>query len=76
MYDIKIDKEKCKDPLNCGKCLQRCPLALFCTYPLNRQPKQICEEWAVEPAFPDLCIGCMVCVQNCPNQAITVKEIA
>ena len=69
---IDIDHSKCLGPLNCKKCLQVCPLAVFTCYPLNRERGKICESWELTTAYIDQCIGCGDCERICPEGAIRV----
>jgi NAD-dependent dihydropyrimidine dehydrogenase PreA subunit len=70
MYKITIESERCSGPFECGICMRSCPIAVFGTYPVNRQRGQVCEDWQIVPVFPDLCNGCAVCVTDCPERAI------
>ena len=57
---LHYDPDRC---INCGRCTQVCPHAVFGPGP-NR----------VELAHPAACMECGACALNCPVQAITVKS--
>mgnify|MGYP000406749066 CR=1 FL=1 len=78
---IKIAKDKCKTPAECGKCLEICPTGVFFLRPrgkFNWKPefqqtiKTISYE--LEPRFKELCNLCMECVEVCPLNAIIIKK--
>ena len=69
---IKVNYTKCTNPEECKICLKLCqPAVLILTFTDTDyyNPKN----WKLVPAFPGLCIGCNLCVEQCPQQAITVK---
>lgn len=74
LYDIKIDNGKCVDAANCRICVDNCPGAVFCMYPVNKHFMSEGAAWQVKAAFLSLCTGCMVCQRDCPQGAITVEE--
>jgi NADH-quinone oxidoreductase subunit I len=70
---ITVDYNKCKKPEDCRLCLQVCSPAVFnliFTDKDHHDPKN----WKVVPVFPFLCIDCGLCVEKCPNNAITIKK--
>ena len=71
---IRIDKEKCIGPFDCGKCLKNCPAAVFVTYPKKRVKGKICNDWVIV-TNDTLCWGCDVCIKVCPKDAITIKGL-
>ncbi len=75
--DIKIDHSKCETPVNCRKCLQICPLCVFKLHPTKIKRFEMIppENWELHISFPDLCSGCMECVQVCPERAIKVTTM-
>ena len=75
LMEISINKEKCKVPLNCKKCLQICPQCVFKLHPtgITRFVEIPAENWHLGISFPDLCVGCMECVKICPEKALKVR---
>ncbi|MGV9102804.1 MAG: ATP-binding protein [Promethearchaeia archaeon] len=80
--EITIDYNKCGyeegvnvDPRECRKCLRICDPAVFLMHPtLEEHPDPYNpERWKITPVWPSLCMGCMKCVEVCPENAITVK---
>jgi ferredoxin len=57
---LHLDPERC---INCKRCLQVCPHAVFTEGPDH-----------VELAEPASCMECGACALNCPVQAITVQS--
>jgi ferredoxin len=74
MMKIEWDNSKCRAVLDCHKCLNACPQGVFATYPLDgRGPGKEPGNWVILPAFGSLCTGCGICVDICPQKAITVS---
>jgi len=72
--EIIIDYSKCSAPEDCGECLSVCqPAVLILTFTDKDYHKPI--NWKIIPVFPHLCIGCNVCVEECPDRAISVHSI-
>ena len=68
---IDIDYSKCVSPENCRVCINVCqPVVLTLTFTDNDfyDPK----DWKIVPIFPSLCINCNLCVDNCPEKAISI----
>ena len=61
MYMISIDTNKCDGD---GTCVNVCPQAVFKLNGGKADPENMSE-----------CINCLTCVENCPQQAITIAEI-
>lgn len=70
-----VDKDKCKA---CGKCVAVCPKALIELIPKTASYVVQCSSKDKGPATMKACttgcIGCGICVKNCPEQAVTVSE--
>ncbi len=61
MFMVTVDRNKCDGD---GACANACPQAVF-----------VIADGKSEPANMSECINCNTCVENCPQQAITVTEI-
>ncbi len=61
MYMVTIDTGKCDGD---GTCSNVCPQSVFKV-----------EAGKADPVNMSECINCQTCVENCPQQAITVTEI-
>jgi len=62
LMTVKIDTEKC------GK-IENCPLEGLCIKIC--EPKALIEENGDVKVIDEQCDDCDLCIQNCPNQAIT-----
>jgi len=61
MMMVTIDTAKCDGD---GACANVCPQGVFKIAGGKSSPENASE-----------CINCMTCVENCPQQAITVQEL-
>ena len=70
-----VDKEACKA---CKKCIAVCPKHLISLVPYDAKLAVACSSKDKGPVTMKACqvgcIGCGICVKNCPNQAVTVTE--
>lgn len=70
-----VDKEKCKA---CGKCVAVCPKHLISLIPYEAKYEVACSSTEKGPvamkACSAACIGCSLCVKNCPNDAVKVEN--
>ncbi|MCD7835836.1 MAG: 4Fe-4S binding protein, partial [Lachnospiraceae bacterium] len=70
-----VDREKCKA---CGKCVDICPKHIISLIPYNAKQVAACSSTDKGPVTMKACqvgcIGCGICVKNCPNGAVTVKD--
>jgi len=69
---IAINRDKCKLPMNCRKCVQVCPQCVYKVY-LTRIDKgkvMPMDAWGLAMWFPDQCRGCLECVRVCPEKAL------
>jgi len=70
-----VDNEKCKA---CGKCVAVCPKHLISMVPKEAKIRVACSSTDRGPVAMKLCdvacIGCGICVKNCPNDAIRVED--
>ena len=78
---VRIDREKCQLPMICSyKCFTKCPQGVFHVHsypnvsgaymkPDPNSPKHYLVAGSASPK----CTGCMVCTDNCPEDAITVE---
>ena len=82
--EVIIDRKKCNysmyDPTGCKKCLQICPVGVFCTRPIVKRdfsipPKERIDPttWIILATWADWCNGCRACVNECPQSAITIQ---
>ena len=70
--DVKVDNNKCVNPLKCGKCMRVCPTAAFRTYPPEvRKRGKIYDKWLLMCISLE-CIGCGKCEEVCQVGAIKV----
>ncbi|MCM1187257.1 MAG: RnfABCDGE type electron transport complex subunit B [Lachnoclostridium sp.] len=70
-----VDKEKCKA---CGKCVDVCPKHLISLIPYRAKQVVACSSADKGPvtmkACTTGCIGCGICVKNCPHEAVRVTD--
>ena len=70
-----VDKEKCKA---CGKCIAVCPKHLISLIPYSAKQVVACSSADKGPitmkACTVGCVGCGICVKNCPNEAVKVEN--
>ncbi len=70
-----VDKDKCKA---CGKCVAVCPKHLISLVPYEAPYLVACSSQDKGPvtmkACTAGCIGCGICVKNCPAGAVTVEN--
>ncbi len=68
-----VDKEKCKA---CGKCVEVCPKNLISLIPYESKYVVTCKSSDKGPVVMKACdvgcIGCTLCMKNCPSEAITM----
>jgi len=67
-----VDYDRC-DPEQCDPDTGLCPAAKACTYKVLKQLDGPFEEPMV---FQDQCLGCWDCMEACPLDAISIKEIS
>ena len=73
---ITVDNKKCLDPLDCRKCLVKCPTHVLGlgTKVGPRKFKEIdASQFIVAGVRFEKCTGCMDCVKICPQNAIQVR---
>ena len=78
---IKIDYTKCGDkggfdPRECTTCLKVCDPCVFLMHNVigaKEEDPNDPQVWRITPVWPSVCIRCGVCVDACPEKAITVK---
>ena len=70
-----VDEEKCKA---CGKCIAVCPKKIISMIPKSAKQAVACSSTDKGPvamkACTVACIGCGICVKNCPAGAIKVED--
>lgn len=71
----EVDKEACKA---CGKCLEVCPKHLISLIPYDSKYVVTCSSTEKGPTTMKACgvgcIGCGLCVRNCPAEAVRVTD--
>jgi len=69
---IAINREKCKLPLNCRKCVQVCPQCVYKIHltRIDKGKEMPPDAWELAMWFPDQCRGCLECVRVCPENAL------
>jgi NAD-dependent dihydropyrimidine dehydrogenase PreA subunit len=77
MIELTWDDKKCTSPNECRRCLDVCPQGVFGIYARDgRKPGKAASNWAIAPIYPNLCTGCEICDETCPEGAITVSVAA
>ena len=70
-----VNKDKCRA---CGKCVSACPKGLIELIPANTKYFVSCASKDKGPRVNKVCsvgcIGCSLCVKECPKEAITVTD--
>jgi NAD-dependent dihydropyrimidine dehydrogenase PreA subunit len=67
MAKVTVDWVKCDGN---GVCVDVCPVNVF----EMQQHKEYPGTEKAVPVQADECIQCLVCMNSCPNEAITVKD--
>lgn len=62
MFLVLVDLKKCTC---CGYCVNICPVDVF----------QYCPEGKVDPYLSGGCVGCMSCLEICPERCIEITEV-
>ncbi len=73
--EITIEKEKCRTPIECRKCLIVCPTAVLSlrVERVERFKETEPEGYGLYAKYRGSCSGCMDCVKICPNSAISIS---
>ncbi|MFX0206571.1 MAG: 4Fe-4S dicluster domain-containing protein [Candidatus Hodarchaeota archaeon] len=77
-FSIKINLKKCLDSSDCRLCLFNCPAGVFMQYPrppsknrgMTPESKPVARRSIA--VWPELCTGCLKCMNICPKEAIMV----
>ncbi len=67
---IEIDYNKCKNVKNCKICEDVCPVEIF-KFEKSDNNRKI----SVVEENIDECIFCNLCLEKCPQGAITIKKL-
>jgi ferredoxin len=73
---IRVNDEKCPDPLSCRRCLLTCPtrvLGLGTSVGPEKYKEIDPRHFIVRGVRFQFCSGCMKCVEVCPSDAIQVS---
>ncbi len=78
---IRIDLTKCGekggiDPRECVKCLKVCDPCVFLMHAVigaKEEDPYDPQTWRITAVWPSVCTRCKVCVEECPEKAISVK---
>ncbi|MFX0115533.1 MAG: ferredoxin family protein [Candidatus Hodarchaeota archaeon] len=79
-FSIKIDLLRCHDSSSCRRCLFNCPTGVFMQYPRSpsKNKGMVPESKPVArravAIWPELCTGCLRCMEGCPQEAIIVVK--
>ena len=68
---VSINSHICLGPVECGKCMQECPVGVFIKIPKGRfKLGELQKEYRIHPLFKEICNGCGVCMNICPRNCI------
>jgi NAD-dependent dihydropyrimidine dehydrogenase PreA subunit len=67
---IEIDASKCRNPMECQKCMRACPEAVFAAIPRKVKKYELSKDFLLFAPFQAACILCNLCTSVCPNNAI------
>jgi NADH-quinone oxidoreductase subunit I len=72
---ITVDRDRCRTPYQCKRCLQVCPQAVFMVLPreMSTFRENDPEEYDLLPVFKDKCTLCNDCVRVCPLDALAIS---
>ncbi|KJS16215.1 MAG: hypothetical protein VR69_10010 [Peptococcaceae bacterium BRH_c4b] len=68
MLNIKIDRNKCINALDCLKCIDACRSGVL----LVLSPYAEVAKGRIKPVIMSMCTGCGECQRVCPAKAITM----
>ncbi|WXG43278.1 MAG: 4Fe-4S dicluster-binding protein [Promethearchaeati archaeon SRVP18_Atabeyarchaeia-1] len=67
---IEVDASKCRNPMECKKCMQVCPEAVFAAIPTKVKKYALSKEFFLFAPFQAACVLCNLCTSVCPKGAI------
>lgn len=69
---VKVDVSKCKNPMECQKCMRICPQAVFASIPAKVKKYELSKDFFLFAPFEAACVSCNLCTSVCPNDAIKI----
>lgn len=69
---VKVDMSKCKNPMECQKCMRICPEAVFVSIPAKVKKYELSKDFFLFAPFEAACVHCSLCISACPNDAIRI----
>jgi ferredoxin len=67
---IEVDASKCRNPMECQKCMRICPEAVFAAIPTKVKKYELSKDFLLFAPFQAACILCNLCTSICPNNAL------
>ncbi|WXG45900.1 MAG: 4Fe-4S dicluster domain-containing protein [Candidatus Atabeyarchaeum deiterrae] len=72
---VEVDQSKCKNPMECQKCMRICPQAVFAAIPTKIKKYQLSKDFSLFAPFEAACVRCDLCTTVCPAGAIKIKTL-
>nr|MDO8098276.1 4Fe-4S dicluster domain-containing protein [Candidatus Njordarchaeota archaeon] len=71
---IEVDGSKCKNPMECQRCMRICPQAVFAAIPTKPKKYELSKDFSLFAPFEAACVLCNLCTSACPNNAIKITS--